>query len=1036
MARKKRAGSTAEKTASPKRASSPGKKPPSAKKAAGKPKANPETAVKRTKAPANGKSVKTAPKKPEGLPIVGIGASAGGLDAFQEFFKAMPADSGMAFVLVAHLDPTHVSILPELLQKRTEMPVHQITDGVKIRPNSVYVIPPNKALSILNGTLQLMELAQPRGANLPIDSFFRSLAQDQGANAACIVLSGTGTDGTLGVKAIKGDLGMVMVQDEESAKYDGMPRSAIATGLADYVLPPDQMPEQLIKYMMHASRKPTSRIVPVQGQIPNVLQKVFVILRARTSHDFSLYKKNTICRRIERRMNVHQIDDINDYVRYLQESDREAEILFKELLIGVTGFFRDPEAFDVLKTKALSKLLADKVPDSTVRVWVPGCSSGEEAYSIAILLHECREKLTEHFNIQIFGIDIDEEAIQIARAGVYPASILADLGPDRLKRHFIKQDDGQYRVRKVIREMLVFAPQNIIKDPPFTKLDILSCRNLLIYLGPELQKKLLPNFHYSLVPGGILMLGSSETIGHDTDLFATISTKWKVFRRKPTSSIIHATTGFPSNLAAHDADRPAGQDVVRDTEKISVLQLVESILQQSDTPPCAVINDAGDLVYIHGRTGKFLEPAQGKASMNILQMARPGLKTELTAAIRNVASHKQDVVVKDVCVSYNGSKAFIDLSVKPILEQSALRGLMMVVFQEVQPPARGAKRTPRRTSPRKTTRTAEELAQELQHTREDLQTTIEELETSNEELKSTNEELQSTNEELQSTNEELETSKEELQSLNEESATVNAELQSRLQELAQNNDDMKNLLDSTSIATVFLDLELQIRRFTPSMIDIIPLAATDIGRPVRHFAANLIDLDLPAIAEKVLKDLQSREMDVASKDDRWFTARVRPYRTVTNVIDGVVVTFDDITERKRQSDEKLKLLAAVIMDSNDALMVQDRDGRILAWNKGAEKMYGYSAAEALDMNIDELVPPDKKTEALQLVKSLFKGKLIESFQTQRLTKDDRVLSVWLTVTLLRDSEGEPCQVATTERDITHWNPGKQTCRHIKPRARA
>ena len=1025
MAKKKRITSNQEKVSSGKKASPRRKTAP--KPAATRKKASPgrETAEAR---PAEPKLASEKPRKPGAFPIVGIGASAGGLDAFQEFFKAMPADSGMAFVLVAHLDPTHVSMLPELLQKRTKMPVRQITDGMRVCPNSIYVIPPNKALSILNGTLQLMEPAQPRGANLPIDSFFRSLAQDQGANAGCIVLSGTGTDGTFGVKAVKGALGMVMVQDEESAKYDGMPRSAIATGLADYVLPPEKMPGQLVKYMMHANRAAAPRIAPVQGDVPSALQKILVILRARTDHDFSRYKKNTIYRRIERRMSVHQIDGINDYVRYLRESDREAEILFKELLIGVTSFFRDPEAFEILKTKALNELLADKAPDSTVRVWVPGCSSGEEAYSIAILLHECREKLTHHFNTQIFGTDIDADAIQVARAGVYPESILADLGADRLKRHFIKQDDGRYRVKKVIREMLVFAPQNIIKDPPFTKLDLLSCRNLLIYLGPELQKQLLPNFHYSLVPGGILMLGSSETIGHDTDLFSAISAKWKVFRSKPTTPITRAKMDFPTNLAAYDADRPEDQGVVRDAEKVSVLQLVESILEQSDAPPCVVINDAGNIVYIHGRTGKFLEPAEGKASMNILQMCRPGLRTALADAIARVAAHKQDVVARDVCVQYNGSKVFIDLSVKPILEQSALRGLMMVVFQEISPPTRGAKRSTRRKIAKKTTKTADALAEELQHTREDLQTTIEELETSNEELKSTNEELQSTNEELQSTNEELETSKEELQSLNEESATVNAELQSRLEELAQNNDDMKNLLDSTSIATVFLDMELCVRRFTPSMTGIIPLAETDIGRPIRHFAANLIDLNLPEIADKVLKDLQAREMDVASKDGRWFTARVRPYRTVTNVIDGVVMTFDDITERKQQSDEKSKLLATVILDSNDALMVQDRDGRILAWNKGAERMYGYSEAEALDMNIDNLVPHDKRTEALRFIKSLFKGEPVESFQTQRLTKDGRTLNIWLTVTLLRNADGKPQRVATTERDITDWKPDCPTRR--------
>ena len=485
---------------------------------------------------------------------------------------------------------------------------------------------------------------------------------------------------------------------------------------------------------------------------------------------------------------------------------------------------------------------------------------------------------------------------------------------------------------------------------------------------------------------------------------------------------MHAKIGFPSNLEAHDTEMPKGQDLVRDTEKISVLQLVESILQQSDTPPCAVVNDAGNVVYIHGRTGKFLEPAQGKASMSILQMSRPGLKTELSAAIRSVAANKQDVLVRDICVLHNSSKTFIDLSVKPILEQSALRGLMMVVFQEVQAPAKGSKQTPKRKPVRRSAKSADQLTQELQHTREDLQTTIEELETSNEELKSTNEELQSTNEELQSTNEELETSKEELQSLNEESATVNAELQSRLEELSQNNDDMKNLLDSTNIATLFLDLDMCVRRFTRSMTDIIPLTATDVGRPIQHFAANLVDLDIITIASKVLNDLQEREMDAASKDGRWFTARARPYRTVTNVIDGVVMTFDDITNRKWQADEKLELLTAVTMDSNDALTVQDRDGRILAWNQGAERMYGYTEEEALKMNIAGLVPRGKKKKALEFAKAVLTGKHVKSSRTTRVTKDGRTLEVWLTVMQLKDRLGQPYRVATTERDVTDWKP--------------
>ncbi|MCU7855758.1 MAG: chemotaxis protein CheR, partial [Candidatus Thiodiazotropha sp. (ex Lucinoma borealis)] len=468
--------------------------------------------------------------------------------------------------------------------------------------------------------------------------FFRSLASDQGTNAVCIILSGTGTDGTLGLKAIKGEIGMVMVQDEVSAKYDGMPRSAISTGLADYVLPPDKMPEQLIKYTRHAFQKGAHIISPLEGKTPNTLQKIYIILRAQTDHDFSLYKKNTLCRRIERRMNIHQIDDIKDYVRYLQESEREVGILFKELLIGVTNFFRDSKVFDLLRNEYLPKMLTEKPDNYTIRVWVAGCSSGEEAYSLAIILHECMVQMKRHFNVQIFGTDIDEDAIDIARSGLYPESILADVSTERIQRYFIHQDDGRYRINKSIREMLVFALQNVIKDPPFTKLDILSCRNLLIYLGPELQKKLLPVFHYSLKPDGILILGTSESIGHNTELFSSLEKKWKLFHRQASSNASHPVLDIPIMPMGLEQDKPSDVPVsIRKAKEIDALHLVETILQQSSTPPCVIVDDDSNIIYIHGRIGRYLEPPEGKISVNILEMARSDLKPALASAIRKVA---------------------------------------------------------------------------------------------------------------------------------------------------------------------------------------------------------------------------------------------------------------------------------------------------------------------------------------------------------------------------------------------------------------
>jgi len=937
---------------------------------------------------------RTSQKK--GFPIVALGASAGGLEAFETFFKAMPADSDIAFVLVAHLDPTHVSLLPELVQKRSRMKVHQVRDGMRVQRNNVYVIPPNKNLTILNGTLQLMDLTRPRGANLPIDSFFRSLAQDQGANAVCIILSGTGTDGTLGLKAIKGEIGMVMVQDEESAKYDGMPRSAISTGLADYVLPPAKMPEQLIKYSRHAFQKGAPKITSTEGNTPNSLQKIYIILRTQTDHDFSLYKKNTICRRIERRMNVHQIDDIKDYARYLQESEREVDILFKELLIGVTNFFRDASAFEALRDEILPKLLADKPDDYTIRVWVAGCSSGEEAYSLAIILQECMMLMKRHFNVQIFGTDIDEDAINVARTGLYPGSILVDVSPERMKRYFTKEEDGQYRIKKTTREMVVFAPQNVIKDPPFTKLDILSCRNLLIYLGPELQKKLLPVFHYSLKPDGVMFLGSSESIGQSSDIFSVLDKKWKIFHKKATSLTAHPILDFPSAPVVLEQVEPDVPESIRKAEEISALQLVETILQQSHTPPCAIIDDASNVVYIHGKTGRFLEPAEGKISVNILEMARPGLKPGLASAIRKVAMHKQEIIQRDLQLEHNGGHLYLDLSVKPVLEQSMMRGLMMVMFEEKPKASKKDRSKPPIVATRPKGKSADELERELIYTKENLQTTIEELETSNEELKSTNEELQSTNEELQSTNEEMETSKEELQSLNEESATVNAELQSRIDELSQTNDDMKNLLDSTDIATLFLDADLCIRRFTPKATDIIPLAGTDSGRPIKHFATSLVDTDLSEYGMKVLKDLAVREIETKSKDGRFYSMKVRPYRTVSNLIDGVVITFEDVTTRKEDEvtlGVSEQLYRTLFDLANDSIVLIDANGgRFEECNEVAHHHLGYSKEEFIQLSLKDIEAKESTKEITgHIQKIITQGK--HSFETKHKTKDGDIVDV-------------------------------------------
>ncbi|MFT5088815.1 MAG: two-component system CheB/CheR fusion protein [Candidatus Latescibacterota bacterium] len=852
---------------------------------------------------AEGKTQQT-PSTPEQFhpfPIVGIGASAGGLEAFESFFDAMPTDSGMAFVLVAHLDPTHISLLPELLQKHTEMQIFQVADGMSVQPNTVHIIPPNKDLTLFNDQLQLTDLKHPRGKNLPINSFFSSLAQDQGSNAACIILSGTGTDGTLGLREIKRAGGLIIVQSEESASYNGMPNSAIATNLADFVLAPHQMPAELIRYMLSA---PQTSFIPREAiETPTkVLQQIFALLRSRTSHDFSLYKENTIARRIERRIRVHQFEDIDTYLHYLEKSEHEIGALFKELLIGVTSFFRDPQAFVGLKATLLHQL-KDKPADYTFRVWIPGCSTGEEAYTIAILLQECMNELKGGFTIQIFGTDIDNEAIDTARRGFYPLSIEKNVEAKHLQHFFTKKEDG-YQVQKSIRDMLVFAPQNVIGDPPFTKLDLISCRNLLIYFNSELQQIILPIFHYSLKPNAILFIGSSETVGHTANLYNIVDKKWKIYTRTPQAPKIYKKPTFPAFPGmGHEMDTNLNKP--EELTDDSAIQLVESILHQSNTPPCAVVDTENNILYIHGRIGRFLEPAIGKTNANILEMARPGLKKGLTSALHEVHHNRRGTERKGLRIEQDNGHVQIDLNIKPLSNQRGLKDLYMVVFIEVDA-AKKPVSSSSTSDKKKTLNTSiEGIELELQTSKSNLQTTTEEFETITEELKSTNEELQSTNEELQSTNEELETSKEELQSLNEESITVNTELESRVEELVHANNDMKNLLDSTQIATLFLDIDLCIHRFTPKMTEIISLTTSDIGRPITDLAIKLLDTDLEALSLQVLDNLIPINKEVIAIDHTFFSMRILTYRTLNSEINGVVITLEDISKGK-QTEEKLR----------------------------------------------------------------------------------------------------------------------------------
>ncbi|PKO31823.1 MAG: chemotaxis protein CheB [Betaproteobacteria bacterium HGW-Betaproteobacteria-7] len=832
------------------------------------------------------------------FPIVAIGASAGGLEALEQFLSHVPPACGMAFVVIQHLDPDRKDMLSELLQRVTPMPVMPARNRLKARPEHVYVIPPNTDISILHGTLYLLDPVAPRGLRLPIDFFLHALAEDRRELAVGVILSGMGSDGTLGLRSIKEAGGLVLVQEPASARFDSMPKSAIAAGLADIVAKAEDLPLRIAETLQHL--RPLLPQSPRESETPDqksAFDKVCILLRNRTGHDFSLYKKTTVYRRVERRMAIHQIDRIGDYVRHLRGNPQEVDLLFRELLIGVTSFFRDPATWDYLQQQVFPELLAAHPEGNAMRAWVAGCSTGEEAYSLAMIFRESMDHLpaTARHALQIFATDLDPDAIEKARRGIYPANIAADVSPERLKRFFV-EESTTYRIGKEIREMVVFAPQNVIMDPPFTKLDILTCRNLLIYLGAELQKRVLPLFHYSLKPGGVLMLGSAESIGSFTDLFAPLESKARLFRRNASAqrstNLEFPTRDFPNTSEPFMDKKP-------DPVTANLQHLADNLLLQQFSPAAVLVTASGDLVYISGRTGKYLEPAAGKVNWNIHAMARQGLRQEIALALPKALRSGERVVCPNLSIGSNGGAQIVDLTVQPITEPAALRGMVMLIFADVAAPLpapagkRGARRSEREN----------ELEQALLQKQQEVQNLREEMQSSQEELKSANEELQSTNEELQSANEELTTSKEEMQSLNEELQTVNVELQSKVDELSSANNDMKNLLNSTDIATIFLDSDLHVRRFTTQATRLFKLIPSDLGRPLSDIVT---DLDYPALlddAAQVLNTLVFSDREVATGDERWFQVKIMPYRTLENVIDGVVITFNEISRAKQLEGE-------------------------------------------------------------------------------------------------------------------------------------
>ncbi len=880
------------------------------------------------------------PRTTRPVAIVGIGGSAGSLESFREFFAYMPPDSGMAFVLIPHLDPTHKGMMPEIIARFTSMPVTEARDELLICANSVYIIPPNKSMQVARGRLKLTAFTAPRGQRSPIDCFLEELAKDQGSRAIAIILSGMGTDGVLGLQTVKENFGLTLAQEPGSAMYDGMPQAAIATGLVDYVLPLRDMPAKLMAYVTHALHD-DKKLLSERALTTN-LSKIFALLRTHTDHDFSLYKKSTIHRRVERRMHLHQLGSLGKYVQFLQANPHEVELLLKELLISVTSFFRDPDSFAALAERVLPALVKSKAGDS-LRVWVPGCSTGEEAYSLSVLIAECVEhqKLEGQVQVQIFATDINGDAVDRARQGFYRRDIEGSVSPERLRRFFVKEDQG-YRVQKRIRETVVFAPQNMIMDPPFTRLDLISCRNVLIYFTAELQQKLLPLFHYALAPDGVLFLGSAETTGSSSNLFTTLDPKSKIYRRREVAGS-KVRKAYPKQAMGM---LTTGRKVHSELSKPRPYpEIYRELLLKRFAPPSVLINQAGEILFFHGKTGLYLEPASGEASLNLFTMAREGLRLQLGGLIRQALDHKRAVVARDVRVE---SGALVNVRVDPLPEMSDYRGLLLVAFE----PVPEAKQAPGKSvAPKgKQGKRVRELEQQLARVNGQLSLTIEEMDTSREELRSANEELQSMNEELQSTNEELITSKEEMQSMNEELITLNSELADKIENLSRSNSDMKNLLNSTDLATIFVYNALRVKRFTSQTAKVVNLIPTDIGRPLTDLTTHFKDDRLAEEVMEVVEKLATKEWQVETKTGQWFLVRALPYRTLDNVIDGAVVTFTDITPMKlleRSREENEKLIRHVLERMPVMLAALAPDHTITLWNRECERVTGYASSEVV-----------------------------------------------------------------------------------------
>jgi two-component system CheB/CheR fusion protein len=932
----------------------------------------------------------------------------------------------MALVLIQHLAPQHHSALTELLSRATRTPVAEVKDGVVVERDRIYVIPPNTNMAIREGRLVLVP-RPPDHKHLPIDYFLRSMAEELGNRAIGVILSGTASDGTLGLEAIKAEGGITFAQEPNSAKYGDMPRNAMASGCVDFVLPPEGIARELLRiahhpYLLEAGNLDEGGELAEGAE--HELQKVFTLLRAATGVDFTHYKHTTIKRRIKRRMVLHKLQEIGDYVTYIEANRQELDALYADILIHVTSFFRDPQAFEALKMRVFPALMKRPRPPVPVRIWVPGCATGEEAYSVAICLLEFLGDAAAGTEIQIFATDISDAALEKARAGIYPENIAAEVSSDRLRRFFVKTPRG-YQIAKSIRDILVFARQDLTKDPPFSRMDLISCRNLLIYMGSVLQKRIIPIFHYALKPTGFLLLGGSETIGAFGDHFALVDKKNKIYSKKPT--VIQPPASFARS--AFGFGRPLPRRGPPDLgDSFDVQKEAERVLLDRFAPAGVIVNSDLQILHFRGHTGSYLEPAAGQASLNLSKMAREGLLVDLRDSLQKAAKGGLPVRKEKVSIRSDSGLREIDIEVVPLRGPSEAERYFLVLFENgaaaVRPAAEPAESGETKSGGGRARNAAateiRQLKQELGHAKSTLESVIAQQDTTTEELKSANEEILSSNEELQSTNEELETAKEELQSSNEELTTVNEELQNRNLELSVANNDLLNLLASMNIPILMLGSDLRIRRFTPQAETLLNLIASDVGRPFSDIKPKF---NLPGMEELIVESIDSvsvKELEVQDRQGRWYSMRIRPYRTAENKLDGAVITWVDVSRLKtalQQTEERFRLLVDTVQDY--AILMLDPAGRVTSWNAGAQRITGYAASEIIGQNFSRFFT-EEEIRAGEPQRELEVARREERVEQEgwRLRSDGSRFWANAVVTALHDSAGKLLGFTKILRDVT------------------